>query len=387
MLAKYILSLSAKFTYFETARILHSRNQLSRIICGYPWFKLRNENIPKRFVSSHGIYNILKYPFLSIEFAKKYLDFFGILNKKNIDKQTLKIIEKNNDYDVLLGLAGVALQSAKKVLDKKKIFICERSSSEIGYQNILLADEYKICDRNYKTTNSWFIDNEQKEYELADIILTPSNFVKNSFNKNLQDKIKVINFGVNTDNFYKDKSIKKSDKYFDILFIGQISIRKGLHYLLEAFNKFKHPHKRLHIVGSHTFDKDFFIKKLNDDNIKYYGHVNHLELNNIINKCHVFVLPSIEEGFATVILQALSAGCPVIVSENTGAMEFVNDNNCGYVVPIRNSNSILEKLDLMSQNKDIIDNFSNNAIKKMKKQTWESYVDELDLFINQVKKN
>ena len=114
---KYILSLSAKFTYFETARILHSRNQLSRIICGYPWFKLRNENIPKRFVSSHGIYNILKYPFLSIEFAKKYLDFFGILNKKNIDKQTLKIIEKNNDYDVLLGLAGVALQSAKKVLE------------------------------------------------------------------------------------------------------------------------------------------------------------------------------------------------------------------------------------------------------------------------------
>ena len=35
----------------------------------------------------------------------------------------------------------------------------------------------------------------------------------------------------------------KSDTYFDILFIGQISIRKGLHYLIDAFNKFKHPKK------------------------------------------------------------------------------------------------------------------------------------------------
>ena len=44
---KYILSLSAKFTYFESAKILYRRNQLYKIICGYPWFKLRNEGIPK----------------------------------------------------------------------------------------------------------------------------------------------------------------------------------------------------------------------------------------------------------------------------------------------------------------------------------------------------
>ena len=51
---KYILSLSAKFTYFETARILYKRNQLAKIICGYPWFKLRNEKIPKKLVSSNA---------------------------------------------------------------------------------------------------------------------------------------------------------------------------------------------------------------------------------------------------------------------------------------------------------------------------------------------
>ena len=173
--------------------------------------------------------------------------------------------------------------------------------------------------------------------------------------------------------------------YFDILFIGQISLRKGLHYLIDAFQNLKHPNKRLHIVGTHTLDKKFFQKRLNIENIITYGHINHLKLNNIINKCHIFVLPSIEEGFATVILQALSAGCPVIVSENTGAKEFVNDNNCGYVVPIRDPKAITEKLELISDNKNDMEYLSNNALKKMKNQNWKNYVNELDRIVKGIK--
>ena len=382
---KYLLSLSAKFHSFEVAKVLYNNNQLSKIVCGYPWFKLKNEGIPKELVSSNGIYNILKFPFQDVPFAKKYLDYLGILNKKNIDIQTLKIIQKNLDFDVLLGLAGVALKSAQKIFNSDKIFICERSSSEIGFQNKLLSEEYKIYNLKFNNTNPWFIENEQEEYELADIILTPSNFVKNSFNKKFHHKIKVINFGVNTSNFYKNSVIKKSDKYFDILFIGQISLRKGLHYLIDAFQNLKHPNKRLHIVGTHTLDKKFFQKRLNIENIITYGHINHLKLNNIINKCHIFVLPSIEEGFATVILQALSAGCPVIVSENTGAKEFVSKNNCGYVVPIRDPKAITEKLELISDNKNTIEYLSNNALKKMKNQSWKNYVNELDSIVKEIK--
>ena len=99
--------------------------------------------------------------------------------------------------------------------------------------------------------------------------------------------------------------------------------------MIEAFNKLKHPYKRLHIVGADTVDKPFFEKKIRAENIIIYGHVSHLKLNNIINKCHVFVLPSIQEGLAMVTLQALSGGCPVIVSENTGAKELVKKNKCG----------------------------------------------------------
>ena len=46
----YILANGAKFHHFSIAKILHQRKQLSKIICGYPWFKLKNEKIPRRLV-------------------------------------------------------------------------------------------------------------------------------------------------------------------------------------------------------------------------------------------------------------------------------------------------------------------------------------------------
>ena len=73
-------------------------------------------------------------------------------------------------------------------------------------------------------------------------------------------------------------------------------MQKGLHYLIEAFNNLKYPNKRLHIIGSDTLDKHFFDKKLKKDNIIVYGHIPQLKLNNLINKCHVLVLPSIQDG-------------------------------------------------------------------------------------------
>ena len=94
------------------------------------------------------------------------------------------------------------------------------------------------------------------------------------------------------------------------------------------------------------------------------------------------MLPSLEEGLATVTLQACSSGCPTIVSNNTGAAEFVNNNKCGFVIPIRNSEIIAEKLTSLSDNRDLMKVFSDNSLKFAKNYTWENYVKELDLLID-----
>ena len=362
---KYILSNPAKFHHFEIGKVLYKQNQLKKIICGYPWFKLKHESIPKKLVASHGFLRILREPIHTSTYFEKLDNFLNILNAKNIDRVTCNYIDHIDDADVLLALSGSGLNSGKKMVKNKKIYICERSSSHIVFQNNILSDEYKkYTNKNFKI-DSWFIERELEEYENADIILVPSIFVKKTFNQFNINKAKVLNFGVNTQSFFKDCNIKKSEKYFDILFIGQISLRKGLHYL----------------------DKDFFKDKIKNDKIIYYGHVDYLKLNNLYNKSHVFVLPSIEEGFATVILQAIAAGCPVIVSQNTGASEFVVNNKCGFSIPIRDDVAIVDKLELLAENKSLLEEFSNNAENCMTNNTWSNYVDRLDDLIIEHKQN
>ena len=159
-----------------------------------------------------------------------------------------------------------------------------------------------------------------------------------------------------------------------------------MHYLVEAFNKLNHPNKRLHIVGMDTGDKYFFDKILNKENIIIYGHVPQNKLNEIINKCHVFVLPSIQDGFGIVTLQALSAGCPIIVTKNTGPVEIINKYKCGSVVPIRKAEKIQHSLQELVDDKYKLEFFTRNAIKFANNNTWDVYVDRLNEIVSEALK-
>ena len=52
-------------------------------------------------------------------------------------------------------------------------------------------------------------------------------------------------------------NIKNEDEYFNIIFVGQLSVRKGLHYLFEMYKKLKNKKIKLHIIGTNTSDTQF----------------------------------------------------------------------------------------------------------------------------------
>ena len=385
---KYLLSNSRKFHHLEVAKILHKNNKLTKLICGSPFLRLKENQLPKNLVDNFYIINSIRQFIPRLERFNFIHDYLNKLNVKNIDQNASKYV---NSTDIFLGLSKTGLETGKLIKKKNKIYICERSSSHIIFQNEILKNEYDELGLKYNSINNWFIDRELEEYENADIILTPSKFVEETFIKHKITKAKVIHFGSYLDNFYPLQNLKKEKNEFNVLFIGQLSIRKGLHYLIEGFKKFRYVNKKLTIIGPETKDKIFFrnlLKKNNNQNIVYLGTKTHEEINKYFNKSDVFILPSLEEGLATVVLQAISSGCPVIVSENTGALEIVENNKCGFVIPIRNSNIIAEKLSELAEDEILRKKFSINAIKFSKNYTWEKYVENLDQLVeNFIKKN
>ncbi len=378
----FLITTAGKFHHFEIAKIVYSNNQLSKIITGYPWFKIKNENIPKSLVDSNGIFRILRQPLIQNKKFKAIDDALNIASAKHLDNTSNNILKKKDNIDVFLAQSQCGLLSGTNFKQRQKLYICDRTSTHIQYQNNILNDEYTNLGLKFNKINNWYIEREIQEYDESNLILVPSNFVKNTFDKKYIPKIKVLEFGVNTKNFFRDENIKKSEKYFDILYLGQKSVRKGFHYVLDAFKKFKHPNKRLHIIGNDTADKEFFKRKINPDNMIVYGHVNHSKLNNLINVCHIYVLPSIEDGFATTILQVAAAGCPVIVTENTGSADFVRNSKCGFVIPIRDSNAIVEKLNLYADDKHLILKFSKNGQSYLNNYNWDIYFKKLEDIVN-----
>ena len=122
-------------------------------------------------------------------------------------------------------------------------------------------------------------------------------------------------------------------------------------------------------------------------NIKIMGSVRNDLLVKHYQNADVFLLPSIEEGSAIVVLEAMASGCPVIVSENVGA-DYIKNGLNGFVVPIRSPNKICECLQKISENIDLKNKLRNNSLEYISKiNGWSEYGKKLNKLIESIHKN
>ena len=125
---------------------------------------------------------------------------------------------------------------------------------------------------------------------------------------------------------------------------GSLSLRKGTPYLLEAFRiiRQKHPSARLLLTRDIREDVLPVLQKYADLPIEWAPSLPHAQLVERIQSADVFVLPSLEEGLARAVLEAMACGLQVVVTPHTGANDFVNPGVNGEVVPIRDASATAE---------------------------------------------
>jgi glycosyltransferase involved in cell wall biosynthesis len=357
-------------------------NLLDFIYTGYPSFKLKDEDgITKSKIKT--------FPWFHAPYMKRGvlgLDKFNLLNKnwEWIDKQTLDkyVSFQIKQPTILIGLSGSALESAKKVKKLGGIYICDRGSSHIRFQNEILNEEYKRWGLTFNGIDPRVIAKEESEYDLADRITVPSEFVKQSFIKMgvPESKLVKIPYGARLDRFNKIGCPKENE--FRVLWVGGISIRKGFMYALEAFQKLNYPNKVFFVIGDVEKEVKVLLKNLDLPKIKFLGNIDNKNLPAIYSTSHIFLISSIEEGLAMVMGEALACGCPIIATENTGASDLFTDNIEGFILPIRSPESITEKLQLLADNPVLRKKMSDAALKKVEKiGGWDSYGDNWNKFV------
>lgn len=254
--------------------------------------------------------------------------------------------------------------------------ILERGSSHVVYQRDILLEEAKLfgtstayLEKSFSPTR---MERELWEYNEADLIVVPSAFVKRTFlDQGIpENKLFVNNFGVDLDAFYP---VEKKDEVFRIIYTGQLTLRKGVHYLLQAFDELKLAGAELWLVGKKSEEIVPFLRKYSKG-VSCFAPVPQNQLAGFYNRCDVFVMCSIEEGLALVQPQAMACGLPLICTTNTGGEDLITDGEEGFVLSIRNVEKLKEKLSYLYHNRDICRVMGQKS--RLKVQTgysWEDY--------------
>lgn len=217
------------------------------------------------------------------------------------------------------------------------------------------------------------LSRKTKELELAEVVICPSQFVANSLPENVrkQKKVVVALFGSPAAGPAKVKAASASRKKLRVLFVGSMSQRKGLGDLFAAMKSLNRSDVELVVMGSPATAMDFYAKE-------YNGFIHestrpHAQVLELMRSCDVFCLPSIVEGRALVMQEAMSQGLPLVITPNTGGEDLIDEGTTGFLVPIRRADKIAEKISWFADNRSSLADMSRAAQLKAAKLTWEQY--------------
>lgn len=216
----------------------------------------------------------------------------------------------------------------------------------------------------------WKLERKEQEIELADHIYVASSVTYRSLVDNGIEpkKITIIPYGSPV--AYFNPRIKP-DKIFRAVFVGQITPRKGVHYLLQAWKELHLPEAELMLVGT-----DFFPKHWLHQYEEWFTHIDsvpHASLQMYYTFGSVFVFPSLVEGFGMVLLEAMACGLPIITTPNTAGPDIITDGIEGFIVPIRDTEALKEKLEWCYQNPEALAEMGRSARRKAEELTWNLY--------------
>ncbi|HEV2523211.1 MAG TPA: glycosyltransferase family 4 protein [Candidatus Acidoferrales bacterium] len=218
------------------------------------------------------------------------------------------------------------------------------------------------------------IHRKYRELEYADYLFVGLEFVRKSFVEAgfPSDRIFLIPYGADLSGTLRVVQ-RSRRKTFNILFVGQISWYKGLHYLLEAYDRLGVENVSLTVIGMvHPEWLPYFEERFRrvQNPLRYLGRVPRDELARHYEEADVFVFPSLGGGIGLAVYEAMAAGLPVITSDGDVV---IRDGVDGLVVPAHETERWAETLLRLKENADLRQRLGASAAERVRSFSWDAY--------------
>jgi glycosyltransferase involved in cell wall biosynthesis len=213
-------------------------------------------------------------------------------------------------------------------------------------------------------------DQKHQEMELADLVLVPSSFVEKTIRSfHPYKRLTQAFYGVDLD-FWNVPAKKQERETLRFIYAGQLSLRKGIPVLLEAWQKAALRDAELELVGSWQLAEEKRV--LLPQGVTCLPPCSPNDLRERYLAADVFVFPSFFEGFGLVLLEAMACGLPAIASDSTAGPDVITET-CGRLVPAGNVDALIENLRWFAQNRGQLRTMSCAARARAEHWSWDDY--------------
>ncbi len=275
------------------------------------------------------------------------------LANDEFDQQVAACLQPTDQF---IGFVGGSLRSFRQIRKLGcQTLVLHAANSHVEH---VFRQHRKAIDR-FGIEDTWLNQTQcqktKREYALADFIYVASDYTRDTFLAEGVPLEKLKSWQLQIPSRFKPSLERPTDQIFRIIYVGSLTVMKGIPVLMAAFARLPQQQIELTLVGGWAspgmrryvqawLARNPNIKICSGDPLPY------------LQQADVFVHPTYEDGFAYAPAEALACGVPVIVSEDTGMKSLVREGINGYVVATGNVDALVEKL-LQLRNKPLAGNF------------------------------
>lgn len=314
-----------------------------------------------------------------IDKSKRISSVYNAFVLKEFNKKLAKYIIKN-DVDAVI-LYDTVCADCIKIVKKKKPstkIIIDMSAPCFMYMDLQYQEDCKInpdITREIKEESSSFEYNRKLKYakfeiQNADYFIVASSVTEKSLKifGISENQIMMCRYGIDVKN---EQLLMKSSGKKKIVFIGDVTPKKGIHYFANLQEYLGVENYEYHVLGQYSDDNIWYQKMKNS--CIFHGYVTHDRVLEICKNMDFVVFPSLADGFGLSVIEAMACGVVPFVSTSAGVSDIIHSGENGYVFELPNINKIVPQLTSLANDKNKFDAVRKAAYETAKRTTWESY--------------
>lgn len=347
---KIAIVVHGRFHAFDLARELIALGHDVTLFTNYPGPVAERFGIPRQCVRTfltHGVATRIVARFD----PKQSWETWEAFSHKAFGRWAARKL-KQERWDVIHCWSGISEELLTQYEGAPPLTLLMRGSSHIRTQARLLREEEERTGVPQDGPSAWMIEREVREYSRTGIVSTLSSFARMTFlDEGIeQDRLAVLLCGVDVKAFRPDASVVRercarirSGAPLRILNVGTLSFQKGAWDYLRILPGLAAEGFQVQFVGPIADECKGLVQQL-DRYATFLPSRPQTQLPEAYAWGDVFLLPTIQDGFALVLAQAAASALPVITTTNSGGPDIVKEGRTGWITPIRDPDSILERL-------------------------------------------